>query len=158
MKKILIVEDDPNLSFVWAEALEEQGFETITAGTVEAAMKALLRNDFDLFLLDLFVADGNTIGLSDYIAIRFPGVPTIMLTGTRVFPKGEHISTACGVGWFLRKPVKLGELEAMAHYLTRDGMAAARASSAGAGPVSLPSIGPASLPAANTTQAYARRH
>ncbi|SLN55267.1 osmolarity response regulator [Aquimixticola soesokkakensis] len=113
----LIVEDDPNLRFMWEETLEGEGFEVLSVDSCRLAMQALLRRPFDLVVLDLFVADGNTIALSDWVKIRTPATKMIMLTGSDVFLNNEHFETASSPDWFLRKPVQAKDLAAMANYL-----------------------------------------
>ncbi|NSX54623.1 response regulator [Parasulfitobacter algicola] len=118
--RALIVEDDPIICELWTDSLESAGFEVVTCNGAKAAFPRLLEQKYDLFILDLFVEDGNTISLSDTITIRHPNAPIIMITGSSAFPNGDHRSVASGVDWILRKPVMPSELEAIATYLTKD--------------------------------------
>ena len=117
--KALIVEDNAELAFLWSEVLGEIGFEANHVDTTRDAMSQTLRHDFDLFILDLFVKDGSTISLSDWLSLRAPNTPVIMITGSAELPKGEHTTVATGVSWLLRKPVKVADLQAMADHLCR---------------------------------------
>lgn len=115
--KVLIVEDCPELSFFWSEALSDMFKERIVASSTREAMTCLLRSSYDLVILDLFVEDGPTISLSDWIAMRSPDVPILMITGSHTMAHGEHTDLARGVTWLLRKPIKTDELRAMAAHL-----------------------------------------
>ena len=84
-RSILIVEDDETLREMLAEQLaEDHGFAVVTAGTLNAADRAI--NDegtsFGAVILDLGMPDGNG---RDYCAkLRRQGhkMPVIMLTGS----------------------------------------------------------------------------
>ncbi|SFB14417.1 Response regulator receiver domain-containing protein [Poseidonocella pacifica] len=115
--KALIVEDDPHLSFTWKETLEDTGFECFCVSSTKEATACALRARYDLYVLDLFVEDGNTVSLSDWIAIRHPGASILMVTGSGMFAQGDHTQVASGVSWLLRKPINVSDLAAVAEYL-----------------------------------------
>jgi len=115
--RALILEDDVALSFVWQETLEDSGYTCTIHRSCAQAEKDILLGGFDLFLLDLFVEDGNSIDLSSWIRLRYPVTPIIMLTGSRVFANGQHTENAAAADWFLRKPVAPLDLKAMIEYL-----------------------------------------
>lgn len=58
MEKILLVEDDKNLSFITKRMLESRGFSVIAALTLEEAREQLKNSRFDLILLDMMLPDG----------------------------------------------------------------------------------------------------
>lgn len=58
MEKILLVEDDKNLSFITKRMLESRGFSVIAALTLEEAREQLKNIRFDLILLDMMLPDG----------------------------------------------------------------------------------------------------
>ena len=115
--KALIVEDDPELGYLWSEALDEIGASCEVARSNKDAMSLALRQKFDLIVLDLFIEDGTTVGISDWLSIRMPEVPILMITGSNMFPNGEHTQVAPGVRWLLRKPVKVVDLQVIAQHL-----------------------------------------
>ncbi|SFR08564.1 response regulator [Poseidonocella sedimentorum] len=118
MLQVLIVEDCPQLAFLWSEVLSDSKFECETVASTKEATSRLLRKTYDLVILDLFVDDGSTISLSDWISVRTPNLPILMITGSGVMAHGEHTEVAKGVSWLLRKPVDLRDLRAMADHLT----------------------------------------
>ena len=56
-KKILIVDDDEDLSFIISEMLEGCGYSTAHASTAEEAFTILTDSKFDLILLDINLPD-----------------------------------------------------------------------------------------------------
>lgn len=115
--RAMILEDNRQLSFVWQEALADLGAETVAVASVSDAMGHVLRGNFDLYILDLFLEDGNSLSLSDWIATRAPDVPILMLTGSQTMASGEHIDLARGVTWMLRKPVPVTDFKAYVEHL-----------------------------------------
>lgn len=55
MKKVLIVEDDVQISKVYEIQLKKEGFQTVTAHNGEEAMKMLVDEKPDLVTLDLMI-------------------------------------------------------------------------------------------------------
>lgn len=115
--KVLIVEDDPILSEIWDDVLSEADFDVVSRSTSASALVEVLKTSFDLVVLDLFVRDGSTIALANTIALRQPDTSIMLVTGSGVFPRGEHKDLAAGIDWILRKPIRPSELQAMARYL-----------------------------------------
>lgn len=58
MERILLVEDDRNLSFITKRMLESRGFDVTAALSLAEAREKLQRNRFDLILLDMMLPDG----------------------------------------------------------------------------------------------------
>lgn len=114
----LIVEDDFAQAELMTKALEGRGFQCDLARTVGDAMSHLLRRRYDLVVLDLFLPDGASVSLSNYVRIRYPSSPILSVTGTSLFANGDH-NEAMSADYLLRKPVKSEEIAEIAVYLTR---------------------------------------
>ncbi len=103
-KKILIVDDDQDLSNVLKLRLEKEGFKVYQFFNGEDAVREIAKNLPDLILLDVMMSklDGfSTLKQINQITER--KVPVIMMTGTVVIPEEEfRIEGASG---FLRKPI-----------------------------------------------------
>ena len=67
MRKILFVEDDPNIVEIFRESLLREGFEVLVAGDGIAAMKALHQAGPDLVLLDLLMPRFNGVDVLKFI-------------------------------------------------------------------------------------------
>ncbi len=114
----LIVEDSEYLAFLWQETLADMGFNTVVEHSRKGAAKRIEEQDFDFVLLDFYVDDGTTEDFAAWVKIRSPEVPVLMLTGSNIYPNGEHTNFAAGVDWFLRKPIAATDLRAIVDYLT----------------------------------------
>ena len=117
--KCLIVEDDALVRLDLVQALTDMGYSCEETNSVEGAEYLLKTQDFDLAILDLNVADGNTLAVTDYLFIRDSKTAIILITGTGAYPHGETAQLAPNVDFFLRKPVHLPDLKAIIEHVSQ---------------------------------------
>lgn len=67
MERILLVEDDNNLSFITKRILESRGYEVSAAMSLAEARENLQKTRFDLILLDMMLPDGEGTQLCEEI-------------------------------------------------------------------------------------------
>ena len=79
MKRILIVEDEPDIQELLRAYLEDAGYETAAAGDGAEALALFGARDFDLVLLDLMLPKIDGFGVCERIR-RQSRVPILMLT------------------------------------------------------------------------------
>ena len=79
MKRILIVEDEPDIQELLRVYLEDAGYETAAAGDGAEALALFGARDFDLVLLDLMLPKIDGFGVCERIR-RQSRVPILMLT------------------------------------------------------------------------------
>ena len=79
MKKILIVEDEPDIQELLRTYLEDAGYETAAAGDGVAALDMFHAQPFDLVLLDVLLPKIDGFGVCELIR-RQSQVPILMLT------------------------------------------------------------------------------
>ena len=79
MKKILIVEDEPDIQELQRTYLEDAGYETTVAGDGVAALSLFQSRPFDLVLLDLMLPKIDGFGVCELIRQQSQ-VPILMLT------------------------------------------------------------------------------
>ncbi|WP_194721311.1 response regulator [Noviherbaspirillum malthae] len=107
-QKILIVDDDREISSLLAEYLEKNGYRAVTAGDGKAMQKALQDHRIDLIVLDLNLPgeDGLTLcrNLRSHSAI-----PVIMLTA-RGEPVDRILGLEMGADDYVPKPFEPREL------------------------------------------------
>jgi len=117
-RRILIVEDDPNLAFALSDALASQGYFVETAGEGSAAIEKATACAFDLVLLDVLLPgqDGFTVCRE----LRERGINTaiLMLTG-RVETIDKVRGLDAGADDYLTKPFDVRELLARIQALLR---------------------------------------
>ena len=79
MKKILIVEDEPDIQELLRTYLEDAGYETAAAGDGVTALALFQAQPFDLVLLDILLPKIDGFGVCELIR-RQSQVPILMLT------------------------------------------------------------------------------
>ena len=79
MKRILIVEDEPDIQELLRAYLEDAGYQTAVAGDGVAALALFGAQPFDLVLLDLMLPKIDGFGVCELIR-RQSQVPILMLT------------------------------------------------------------------------------
>lgn len=108
MTKILLVEDDREIVTYLTEFLTNEGFSITSARGQKAALEAVRKNDLDLVLLDISLADGNGFALCSAIKSEY-GLPVIFLTAS-----GDEYSTVTGFDLgaddYIPKPFRPREL------------------------------------------------
>ncbi|WPU64152.1 response regulator transcription factor [Peredibacter starrii] len=110
MPKILIVEDDPQITKILKLNLKLSGFETDNAMTFQDAWQKINADHFDLLLLDIGLPDGNGLDLCQKVRESGNDVPIVFLsalTDEATVVKGIKN----GADDYLRKPFGLEELK-----------------------------------------------
>lgn len=79
MKRILIVEDEPDIQELLCAYLRDAGYETVAAGDGVAALSLFQEQSFDLVLLDIMLPKIDGFGVCEVIR-RQSQVPVLMLT------------------------------------------------------------------------------
>lgn len=80
METILIVDDEKNYPLILSSVLEDEGFETLTANSGQAALEILKSSDVDLVLTDMKMPVMDGIQLLEKIKDKDPDLPVIMMT------------------------------------------------------------------------------
>ncbi|MEO8794560.1 MAG: response regulator transcription factor [Daejeonella sp.] len=110
MKKILLVEDDPNLGMLLQDYLQLKGkFEVVLSVDGEEGLRAFTKDQFDVCILDVMMPkkDGFTLG-RDIRKIN-PNVPIIFATAkTMIEDKSEAFNL--GGDDYITKPFRIEEL------------------------------------------------
>jgi len=107
--KVLIVEDDKELSDILRRAFIEKLYSVQIAGDGETAKHLALGEDFDLILLDIMIPKLDGLGVCH--AIRSAGklTPVIMLTA-RDQVDDRILGLDCGADDYMVKPFAMSEL------------------------------------------------
>ncbi len=104
-RRVLVVDDDPNVRLTLVPILEQAQFEVIFAGTMAEAIRAIETNDLNVLICDLNVSEPND-GFTAVMAMKkaHPRSVTILLTGYPAFDSAiEGIRQA--VDDYVVKPV-----------------------------------------------------
>ncbi len=107
-RKILLVDDDENILFLFGLALEDNGYEVQTANTGSEALNLFDVNSFDLAILDFKLADIDGIKLASEIRKINDTVKILLVTGNQSMTFSHNRSQ--DVSKVLLKPVTEDEL------------------------------------------------
>jgi DNA-binding response OmpR family regulator len=109
MSRILIVEDDADMSALLRRGIDAEGHETVLAEDGEAAAAHTALQDFDLLVLDLGLPDRD--GLEILRDLRATGslLPVIILTGEQEL-KTKVAGLEIGADDYITKPFEMEEL------------------------------------------------
>jgi DNA-binding response OmpR family regulator len=134
-RKILVVEDDPEISSLVQLHLRDQGWEVERVSERRAALSALTAGGHDLVILDLMLPDGDGLDVCRAIRARKGYCPVLMLTA-RSSELDRVLGLELGADDYLTKPFSVRELVARVKALFRRVDALGSSS----GPDALPSL------------------
>lgn len=107
MDRLLLTEDDPTIVRMLGTFLKEEGFYVLSVPGQRDAVEAMVRENFDLALVDISLADGN--GFAVCAAAKERGIPVIFLTAS-----GDEYSVVTGLDMgaddYIAKPFRPREL------------------------------------------------
>jgi DNA-binding response OmpR family regulator len=110
-RRILIIEDEPDLVRGLRDALEFEGFDIVSSGLGREGVKLARERAPDLVLLDLMLPDMNGFAVCEEIRTVSPLVPIIMLTA-RSQESDKIRGLEVGADDYVTKPFSVGELVA----------------------------------------------
>jgi two-component system nitrogen regulation response regulator GlnG len=109
MSTVLVVDDDAAIRTVVAQALRRAGHEVTTAADLAGLDRALDRGAPDVLVTDVVLPDGDGIDHLARIALRFPALPTIVLSAQNTLTTAVR-ATEAGAYEYLPKPFDLDDL------------------------------------------------
>jgi two-component system OmpR family response regulator len=124
-RRVLVVDDEPNLAEVVTMALRFNGFTVETAGTGREALAAVTRFKPHLMVLDVMLPDMEGFEVASRLGAQRAGVPIIFLTA-RDATEDKVRGLSGGGDDYMTKPFSLEELVARIRtILRRTGQASA---------------------------------
>jgi DNA-binding response OmpR family regulator len=115
-RRILIVDDEPDITSSFKEALRDKGFEDVqTANNPTLALKNFKAGLYDLLIIDIVMPEMDGFGLYEEIRKIDNNVKVCFITAFEinyqalraVFPAA---TTTDDIGCFIRKPVNIDDL------------------------------------------------
>ncbi len=109
--RVLLVEDDPGIFSFLSKGFAAEGYQTIVASEVGAAMAELSHDDadIDIVLLDLGLPDGSGEEVLTALRRRHPSLPVIILTARGRIEDKVH-GLDMGANDYVTKPFSFDEL------------------------------------------------
>jgi len=117
-RKILVIEDEPDIVRGLTDALEFEGFEVQSRGTGTDGLDAAMEWDPDLVLLDLMLPDDNGYRVCETLRGRNPVVPIIILTA-KAQEADKVRGLEAGADDYVTKPFSIAELIARINAIFR---------------------------------------
>jgi len=109
-KKILIVDDNPNMSVLLSDILEIFEYEGSQAENGEEALEKLGSDDYAMVFTDLRMPKMDGIDLLKAIKDKHPSMPVVVITGYSIGETQNMLLTQRADG-FLNKPFKVNEIK-----------------------------------------------
>ena len=78
--RILVVDDEPSITEFVGYALRKKGFSVDVIDNGEDALSRAMKNDYDLFVLDIMLPDTDGYTLIKEIKAKDPDVPVIFIS------------------------------------------------------------------------------
>lgn len=117
-ERILLVEDEQSVTDAVSYSLEQEGFELLTAGDGQTALKRFEEGRPELVILDLMLPGINGWELLKAFRKQRPGVPVIMLTA-RAEEADRVAGLEMGADDYITKPFSMRELAARVRAVLR---------------------------------------
>ena len=108
MAKILIVDDEEHIRYLYSEELSDAGYEVITAESGHQLLEKIEAEKPDLVVLDIKMVDYNGLDLLQDIRNRFYDMPVVLCTAYDTF-KEDMKSIAAD--FYVIKSFDLSELK-----------------------------------------------
>ncbi|MBA7604266.1 Response regulator MprA [subsurface metagenome] len=112
MKKVLIVDDDPNIRLIFKETLKMDGYNVVTASTGIKALELMLEDNFNLLILDIKMPDIHGLEVLSLIRESGNNIPIIICTAFEGM-KDDFVIKSSNIFEYLVKPVDLKILSAL---------------------------------------------
>jgi DNA-binding response OmpR family regulator len=111
MVRILVVEDDADLQFLYDKALAYLGYEVVAARNATQAFLHLTNEDFDAVILDINMPDAPGTKVLEFTRgdVRLRNLPILVVSANENYRAQVQAS---GARYFLVKPVSLQDLTA----------------------------------------------
>jgi two-component system NtrC family response regulator len=109
-RKILIVDDNPNMSSLLSEMLEVFDYESIRADDGLEAIKIVDEGDISMVITDMRMPKMSGLDLLQKIKEKNPEIPVVVISGYALDDEGSNLLSSMADG-FLNKPFKMSDIE-----------------------------------------------
>lgn len=107
--KILLVEDDPTLSYVIKDSLQNNGYDVVHCPDGESAWQQFTKRSFDICLLDVVLPKKDGMALANDIRKQNEKIPILLLT-SKSMDDDKIAGFKSGADDYITKPFNMQEL------------------------------------------------
>ncbi|MBN9482916.1 MAG: two-component system response regulator [Bacteroidetes bacterium 43-93] len=107
--KILLVEDDPTLSYVVRDSLSNNGYDVVHCADAETAWAQFMKHNFDVCLLDVMLPKKDGMHLATQIRQKNEAIPILLLTSKNM-DDDKIAGFKSGADDYITKPFNMQEL------------------------------------------------
>jgi len=115
-KKILIVDDNPNMSSLLSEMLEVFDYASTRAADGSEALGELEKGDFSMVITDMRMPNMSGMELVQKVKDRYPKLPVVLISGYSVGELESQTGHLKPDG-FLGKPLMMSDIEKLLNTL-----------------------------------------
>lgn len=108
-RTILIVDDEESIRFSLKGGLEDEGYNTLLAGTGEEGLQIIESNEVDLILLDIWMPGKDGLQILEELKNNGCPIPVIIMTGHGSIDTAVR-ATRLGALDFVEKPLDLNKI------------------------------------------------
>ncbi len=108
MAKILVVDDEEHIRFLYSEELSDEGYEVITHDSGEGLLEKIEKEKPDVVILDIRLVDYNGLDLLQSIRNKYYNLPVILCTAYDTFKEDLK---AMAADFYVIKSFDLTELK-----------------------------------------------
>jgi CheY-like chemotaxis protein len=115
-KKVLIVDDNPNMSSLLQEMLEVFDYDSVRASDGSEALGILEKSGISMVITDLRMPNMSGTELLREVKTRYPKIPVVLISGYSM-SQSESESGEFKPDGFLGKPLLMSDIEKMLNSL-----------------------------------------
>ncbi len=111
--RVLIVESESDLAWIWAAHVQRGGAEVGFATTIDEAIEVLQERVIDVVVLDLEIGGESGLPIADFAQYRQPNAAVILVTRSSFFSDGSLFQLLPNARGFLPAATKPDDLAAL---------------------------------------------
>lgn len=118
-KKILIVDDNPNMSSLLSEMLEVFDYASVRAADGAEALTVLEGGEFSMVITDMRMPNMTGLELLGEVKSRFPKMPVVLISGYSLQEIEKQEPGSYKADGFLGKPLMMSDIEKLLNSLLK---------------------------------------
>ena len=115
-KKILIVDDNPNMSSLLSEMLDVFDYDSVRAADGQQALSELVQGGFSMIITDMRMPNMTGMELLQEVKTLYPKIPVVLISGYGGSDIESQASAHKADG-FLGKPLMMSDIERLLNRL-----------------------------------------